>query len=104
MKPVIIIGVVIACSIFALSIGLSAEKIFSNQETLENENEEFEKIKQGELLSETIEELIEDIPDEIKPISTIEVEIYGDKFDFSAEKYDLFASIQQSPNMQLEII
>ena len=99
MKSVVIIGVIIACSIFALSIGLSAEKIFSNQETLENENEEFEKIKQGELLSETIEESIEDIPDEIKPISTIEVEIYGDEFNFAAEKYGLFALEYTHPEL-----
>ena len=99
MKSVVIIGVIIACSIFALSIGLSAEKIFSNQETLENENEEFEKIKQGELLSETIEESIEDIPDEIKPISTIEVEIYGDEFNFAAEQYGLFALEYTHPEL-----
>jgi len=99
MKPVVIIGVVIACSIFALSIGLSADEIFPNQDTLENEKKEFEKIKQEELLSETIEESIEDTPDEIKPISTIEVQIYGDHFDFSAEKYGLFALEETYPEL-----
>jgi hypothetical protein len=99
LKSVVVIGVVIACSIFALSIGLSADKIFSNQDTLENEKEEFEKIKQEELLSETIEESIEDTPDEIKPVSTIEVQIYGDHFDFSAEKYGLFALEETYPEL-----
>ena len=60
LKSVLIIGVIIVCSIIALTIGLSMDKILSNQNNLEikKDNLELENVyKQEESLSKTTEEL-----------------------------------------------
>ena len=40
MKPILIIGVIVVCSIIALTIGLSMDKILSNQNNLEIADEQ----------------------------------------------------------------
>ncbi len=58
MKPILIIGVIVVCSIIALTIGLSMDKILVNQNNLEIEKEDLENIlKQDKLLSKTTEQL-----------------------------------------------
>ena len=58
MKPILVIGVIVACSIIALTIGLSMDKILVNQNNLEIEKEDLEDIlKQDKLLSKTTEQL-----------------------------------------------
>jgi len=60
LKSMLIIGVIIVCSIITLTIGLSMDKILSNQNNLEieKENLELENVsKQEESLSKTTEEL-----------------------------------------------
>ena len=56
-------------------------------------------VNEGIIVAKTIEEPIEDTPDEVNPISTIEVEIYGDEFSFAAEKYGLFALEYTHPEL-----
>ena len=76
MKPVLIVGVIIVCFITALTIGISVNEIFTNQNNLDIEKEDLENVlKQEELLSKTTEELID---------STVSV-TFSDYFDaFSA--------------------
>jgi len=58
LKPILIIGVIVVCSIIALTIGLSMDKILVNQNNLEIEKEDLENIlKQDKLLSKTTEQL-----------------------------------------------
>ena len=58
MKPILIIGVIVVCSIIALTVGLSMDKILVNQNNLEIEKEDLENIlKQDKLLSKTTEQL-----------------------------------------------
>jgi hypothetical protein len=52
LKPVFIIGLIITCSIIALTIGLSMDKISINENNLETKNENFGNIlKQTEAIS-----------------------------------------------------
>ena len=76
MKTVLIVGVIIVCFITALTIGISVNEIFTNQNNLDIEKEDLENVlKQEELLSKTTEELID---------STVSV-TFSDYFDaFSA--------------------
>ena len=58
MKPILIIGVIVVCSIIALTIGLSMDKILVNPNNLEIEKKDLENIlKQDKLLSKTTEQL-----------------------------------------------
>ena len=60
MKPVLIVGVIIVCFITALTIGISVNEIFTNQNNLDIEKEDLENVlKQEELLSKTTEKLID---------------------------------------------
>jgi hypothetical protein len=62
LKPVLIIGLVLSCSITVLTIGLSIDKILVNQNNLEIEKEDLELVnlfQQEKLLSNTTEELID---------------------------------------------
>jgi hypothetical protein len=93
LKFVVIIGVVIACSIFALSIGLSAEKIFPNQETLENENKELDlegELEQEDSIPKLLQKSSKNISYDFDNVATINIEIYGDTFDFSAKQFQPF--------------
>jgi len=76
LKTVLIVGVIIVCFITALTIGISVNEIFTNQNNLDIEKEDLENVlKQEELLSKTTEELID---------STVSV-TFSDYFDaFSA--------------------
>ena len=54
LKFILIVGVIIVCSIIALTIGLSIDKIITNQNNLEIEKEDLENVlKQDKLLSKT---------------------------------------------------
>ena len=60
LKPVLIIGVIITCSIIALTIGLSMDKILTNQNNLDIGKEDLENIlTQEKPLAKTTEELID---------------------------------------------
>ena len=60
MKPVLIVGVIITCSIIAITIGLSMDKILTNQNNLDLEKEDLQNtLKEEELLSKTTEKLID---------------------------------------------
>ena len=56
----LIVGVIIACSIITITIGLSMDKILTNQNNLDLEKEDLENVlKEEELLSKTTEKLID---------------------------------------------
>jgi len=60
LKPVLIVGVIITCSIIAITIGLSMDKILTNQNNLDLEKEYLQNaLKEEELLSKTTEKLID---------------------------------------------
>jgi hypothetical protein len=104
LKPILIVGVIVACSIAVLAIGLSVDKIFLNQNNLDIEKQNLEldnTFKQDDSLSKITEESFEiknNLDDE-SLVSTINVVIYGDTFDFSAEKYGLFALEDTNPEL-----
>jgi hypothetical protein len=104
VKPILIAGVIVACSIAVLVIVLSADKIILNQNNLEMEKQKFEldnTFKQDDSLSKITDESFEikNILDDESLVSTINVEIYGDTLDFSGEEYGLFALEYTNPEL-----
>ena len=103
LKPIIIAGVIVACSIAVLAIGLSVDKIFLNQNNLEIEKQNlelddiFKQDDSSKITDESFE--IKNTLDDESLVSTINVVIYGDTFDFSAEKYGLFALEDTNPEL-----
>jgi hypothetical protein len=102
LKPILIVGVIVACSIAVLAIGLSVDKIFLNQNNLDIEKQNLEldnTFKQDDSLSKITDESFEikNTLDDESFVSTINVEIYGDTFDFSGEEHGLFALEYANP-------
>ena len=83
-------------------MGLSVDKIILNQNNLEIEKQKLEldnTFKQDDSLSKITDESFEikNTLDDESFVSTINVEIYGDTFDFSGEEYGLFALEYANP-------
>ena len=91
LKPVIIIGVIVACSIFSLAVGLSSDNIFSNQNGSEIQKEELKvELEQEDSIPKTLQKSSENISYDFDSVTTINIEIYGDTFDFSAKQFQPF--------------
>ena len=62
LKPVIIIGVIVACSIFSLAVGLSSDNIFSNQNGSEIQKEELKvELEQEDSIPKTLQKSSDNI-------------------------------------------